>query len=137
MAWAIPVNPALIGAHLQAHVQIKPVVNTLRLCRTYGRGPRVFITRLPVELLDAVIDPLVSQLRQTAICTWQEDLVCWEGRCQDVDHIALGAVENGSQELVRIQGVHEGRQAAWHARFSSSNGPIASYSEVWPSVPSQ
>lgn len=64
VAWAVPVEVEVLGAHLEAYVNLQPTINTLRMCHRFGKGEQAAITRLPVELLSEVEDLLMGEERQ-------------------------------------------------------------------------
>ncbi|TKA83210.1 hypothetical protein B0A55_00658 [Friedmanniomyces simplex] len=54
IAWATPVEPDELVAHLAAYTKVLPIIRTLRLAQRFGQGPRAYITKLPLEIEQAV-----------------------------------------------------------------------------------
>lgn len=88
LLWAIPVSPVLLGAHLEVYIKLLPTFTALRLCWRFGKGPRAFVHRLPIELVKSVEDILTAEARVSAEAKWEFDFVCFEGRCQPVHHVS-------------------------------------------------
>ncbi|TKA64972.1 hypothetical protein B0A55_08592 [Friedmanniomyces simplex] len=59
IAWATPVRPDELVAHLEAYTKVLPVIRTLRLAQRFGQGPRAYITKLPLEIEQAVEDLII------------------------------------------------------------------------------
>lgn len=83
-AVSVPVD--LLGAHLEAYINLLPTISTLRLCNRHGKGDHAIITQLPMELVDAIEGCLVDGTREELHQTWSTLFKCWEHRCTPKDH---------------------------------------------------
>lgn len=86
LAWAQPVKVEVLGAHLQAYIDLLPTINTLRLCNRFGQGPNAYISKLPLELVQKVEKYLVEGERQERLVEWNRVKKCFECTCDDTDH---------------------------------------------------
>lgn len=91
LVWATPVKVEVLGANLEAYINLLPIIQTLRLCNRFGRGAP--ISRLPAELLLLVEDVLVAQEREITQKAWTRDYQCFSSRCADDDHFSQSEVE--------------------------------------------
>ena len=76
-----------LGAHLDAYINLIPIVNTLRLCHRYGKGPHASIAKLPVELVASIEDYLVAAERKKTRREWAQDFKCFQLLCWPEDHL--------------------------------------------------
>ncbi|KAI6794798.1 hypothetical protein KC363_g8421 [Hortaea werneckii] len=88
VAWAVPVKVEVLGAHLEAYINLQPIINTLRMCHRFGKGDNVAVTRLPVELLSEVEEYLVARERRKTRKAWNADFRCFQLKCQKRDHFS-------------------------------------------------
>ncbi|KAK5711265.1 hypothetical protein LTR15_012555 [Elasticomyces elasticus] len=92
LTWAVPVRPDELGDRLDCYTKALPQLHTLRLCHRFGTGSNVHITRLPLELEQAIEDILVHITRPN-IVGYQllgsrgEQFACFESRCAPMDHM--------------------------------------------------
>lgn len=87
VVWGLPVDPAKLGAHLEAYVDMKPTIDALRLCNRFGGGPEAYITHLPQELVSMIELELVRKLRIHYYHShWGNELRCLEQHCDLEDH---------------------------------------------------
>ena len=94
VVWGLPVNPAQLGAHLEAYVEMKPAMDTLRLCNRFGRGQEAYITKLPQELTSMIELELVRKLRIHYYHShWGDELCCLEQDCELYDHFSQEEIE--------------------------------------------
>ena len=94
VVWGLPVNPAQLGAHLEAYVEMKPAIDTLRLCRRFGRGQKAYITKLPQELMSMIELELVRKLRIHYYRShWGDEFSCLEQDCELYDHFSQEEIE--------------------------------------------
>ncbi len=96
LVWATPVRPDQLGHHLEKYKKLLPVIQTLRLCHRFGKGPDVHITELPTEVEQKIEDtifqyalkePQVNQYYDED--SWYTDFEHFEGRCSPSDHLAF------------------------------------------------
>ena len=87
LAWAVPVRPDDLGAHLQAYKTDVPVLNGLRLYHKYGKGKAAHITKLPSELLLAVEGHIFQCALDEFSGQWKWLFSHYESRCEPfIDH---------------------------------------------------
>jgi len=86
LAWATPVKIETLGAHLEAYVNLLPIINTLRVCNRYGKGPKAAVTRLPPELVDAIEQYLITTERLRLLEEWTSLPKCWYEECEPHEH---------------------------------------------------
>ncbi|KAK5119358.1 hypothetical protein LTR85_007714 [Meristemomyces frigidus] len=91
LAWAMPVRPDVLGAHLEAYGKALPVIHALRLCHRFGKGPAVYITKIPVEIEQA-IEELILDNRRTrwdswSWSEWRSEFRCFESQCEPAGHM--------------------------------------------------
>ncbi|KAI6793218.1 hypothetical protein KC332_g12521 [Hortaea werneckii] len=98
VAWAVPVKVEVLGAHLEAYINLQPTINTLRMCHRFGKGNDVAITRLPVELLSEVEEYLVARERRKTRKAWNADFRCFQLKCQRKDHFTQSELDEVVQE---------------------------------------
>ncbi|KAI7558996.1 hypothetical protein KC317_g10652, partial [Hortaea werneckii] len=89
LAWAVPVRPDTLGAHLEAYAAGLPAITALRLCHRFGTGDAAHITRLPRELI-LLIEEYVHaanwHLRSKRDCEWRSTFTCFESQCEPLMH---------------------------------------------------
>ncbi|KAF2497858.1 hypothetical protein BU16DRAFT_559584 [Lophium mytilinum] len=83
--WAMPVNIAQLGAHLQAYDETNVV--TIRSCHSFGQGDDVHINKLPLEILERIIEEVQFSARVTAFESWNHHFLCFQKRCCSEDHL--------------------------------------------------
>lgn len=86
LAWALEVDVYVFGAHLEAYVNLRPTLRTLRLCNRHGGSGG--ITRLPAELITEIESYLMDAEREKARAEWSAASICWKGSCDAVDHFS-------------------------------------------------
>jgi hypothetical protein len=84
--WAIPVDAAQLAAHVETYIRTLPVVNTVRACNRFGKGPQCHINKLPVELVQSILDYHVSAIRKKKRKKCIKLLRCYEDSCTIFDH---------------------------------------------------
>ncbi|KAI9876642.1 MAG: hypothetical protein M1830_006042 [Pleopsidium flavum] len=99
LAWGMPVKADILGAHLAAYLECKPVVQTLRLCHRFGKGPQAFITNLPLEIVDLVEGMLFDESRKTHRMEWGKEFRCYEDMCAPVEHYTEDRLEELRQDM--------------------------------------
>ncbi|KAI7164145.1 hypothetical protein KC349_g930 [Hortaea werneckii] len=89
LAWAVPVRPDTLGAHLEAYAAGVPAITALRLCHRFGTGPAANITRLPRELVFLIEEHVHAanwHLRSKPDCEWRSSFTCFQARCEPRKH---------------------------------------------------
>lgn len=86
VAWAVPVEVDVLGARLQSYRETRAVIDTLRLCNRFGKGDQAFVTRLPTELLEVVVQHIRWADLESNLERWSQGLACCEGGCFTLDH---------------------------------------------------
>ncbi|KAI7233088.1 hypothetical protein KC330_g5548 [Hortaea werneckii] len=99
VAWAVPVEVEVLGAHLEAYVNLQPTINALRMCHRFGKGEDVAITRLPVELLSEVENILMEEERRKRREEWETDFRCFQLYCELRDHFDPDELQEQRREL--------------------------------------
>ncbi|KAK5136086.1 hypothetical protein LTR08_004136 [Meristemomyces frigidus] len=93
LAWAMPVCPVRLAAHASAHIELQPVIDTLRLCHRFGTTELAGFTALPVELIVLVEEHLIDQERRRQRKIFGAAYKCWTSQCQPIDHLDVGRLE--------------------------------------------
>lgn len=86
-AWALQVTVDILGAHLEAYVNMQPTLQMIRLCNRFGQGD-CGISRLPIELVEQVEQYLLEQEREKQRFAWAQDMACSEKSCEILDHFS-------------------------------------------------
>ncbi|GAB1730041.1 hypothetical protein NU195Hw_Modified_202t1 [Hortaea werneckii] len=89
LAWAVPVRPDTLGAHLEAYAAGLPAITALRLCHRFGTGDAAHITRLPRELILLIEEHVHAanwHLRSKPDCEWRSTFTCFQSRCEPRKH---------------------------------------------------
>lgn len=90
---AVPVQPELLGEHLDAFIATLPKIHALRMCHRFGRGVDVHVTKLPVEIEQAIEELIVESWDSfdpdtwSPLGTWDEQFECFESRCEPMGHL--------------------------------------------------
>lgn len=87
--WAVPVDPAMPGAHLEAFHNAKPRMETFQLCCRFGQGESRLLRLLrktPQEIIDVMLYRGIHLSRSRYYPEWLDDLSCVEGHCDGVNH---------------------------------------------------
>ena len=50
IAWAVPIRPDALGAHLQAYIETLTQVSAFRLYHRFGHGDKAYVAKLPTQL---------------------------------------------------------------------------------------
>ncbi|EME84395.1 uncharacterized protein MYCFIDRAFT_195457 [Pseudocercospora fijiensis CIRAD86] len=87
-AWALQVDIATLGGHLEAYEKLQSTIATLRLCNRFGQGNKATIAKLPVELVQNVENFLLEAERLKLKKQWVRDLTCWEQQCRPTEHMS-------------------------------------------------
>lgn len=90
----------VLGAHLEAYVNLQPTISTLRLCNRYGSGPKAFITKLPIELLATVEELLMETEKASLRSEWLADFNCSRLACRIEDHITQDALHDLKEQIL-------------------------------------
>ncbi|EMC98389.1 hypothetical protein BAUCODRAFT_146923 [Baudoinia panamericana UAMH 10762] len=109
------VQPDLLGAHLEAYIELLPVTQALRLCNRFGKGDKAFITRIPVEIVTRIADILAQEERDDLSGSWTCPKWCFMGICDPIDHYT-------PEEVQRLRGFFS----------DTEDGPKASIPESAP-----
>ncbi|KAK3642938.1 hypothetical protein LTR56_010535 [Elasticomyces elasticus] len=105
LTWVVRVDTAMLGAHLEAYINLQPTVQALRLCNRFGNGDDVHINRLPVEIVTKIESYLIEAAREDTELEWSPNHFCFAGMCEPIDHYY------SEEELVRL-----------HAHYCGSEG---------------
>lgn len=86
VAWAVPVKVNELGARLQSYLETKPSIDTLRLCNRFGKGNNVFVTSLPAEVLELIVQHVRWMDFESNLEQWTQNQRCCEGDCDPPEH---------------------------------------------------
>jgi len=88
LAWAVPVDPLELIVHLASYVESRPSILMLRLCARFGRGPKAYVAKLPLEIVAMTERLIIQGSIQTSANTYLEDVRnCGDRVCQPLDHL--------------------------------------------------
>ncbi|KAK5729537.1 hypothetical protein LTR17_011840 [Elasticomyces elasticus] len=97
LAWATPVHPVTLLNHLDAYMKALPDLHYLRLCWKFGKGEDVHITRVPVEIEQAIEHLLLQSRRRQYDHHWisgwydrESDFACFDSTCYPSAHYDVG-----------------------------------------------
>lgn len=82
VTWAIPVEACLLGARLEAYVESKATISTLRLCAKKGNPSEAPLAKLPQELTEEIVKHVQHPLIEKKLQEWKDMTYCLEGKCQ-------------------------------------------------------
>lgn len=89
----MPVRPDELGDRIERYTKTLPQLHALRLCYRFGKGHDVHITKLPIEVEQA-IEELVVKAWTSFDCKhyellgeWRDQFACFESRCAPMDHL--------------------------------------------------
>ncbi|KAF2137600.1 uncharacterized protein K452DRAFT_361768 [Aplosporella prunicola CBS 121167] len=106
--WAIPVEPDILGAHLQAYKKHRCSVKVFQLCYDSGQIQGAPVGKLPLELVDMIVDWVMVQDRQDNIRVWARERACCDNNCRITGHGYLS--HESIIDLWRDHLSHTGRQ---------------------------
>ncbi|KAK3113251.1 hypothetical protein LTR53_009653 [Teratosphaeriaceae sp. CCFEE 6253] len=89
LAWATPVKPDKLLAHVDAYAKVLPLLHALRLAHRFGKGPHAHITKLPAEIELAIEDLIIRSARGSYNYVWcdlRSNFACYESRCAPSQH---------------------------------------------------
>ena len=78
LTWATPVEARILGASLEAYVESKASITTIKLCAQYGKSSLAPVSTLPAELLNMVAGYIEQSVFDERIPVWEESLNCVE-----------------------------------------------------------
>lgn len=89
LSWSLEVSSVeVLGAHLQAYVELQPTFQALRLCNRYGQGSHAAVTKLPIELMKEIEGHLMKYERKKRRKNWATDFRCFQGLCRPIEHMS-------------------------------------------------
>lgn len=105
--WAAPVRLTSLAAALEAYSSARPAIQTLRLCYAFGKdglNKPAPITKLSQELIDMILEHMYmpQNTRECKEYEWNQNLACFERRCDDNDHWDEEEEERQRCEIVRF-----------------------------------
>lgn len=101
LAWAVPVDIEVVGAHVDAYAKLQTTIAALRLCHRFGKTDAP-ISRLPVELLSNIEDLLVEEEREKERTQWHRDYQCFRQECSQRDHYTEEELDEIRMEMTSI-----------------------------------
>lgn len=87
IAWALKVNHDQLGARLEAYVETKSVVNTLRACLLRLSLPSK--STIPPEISQMIVDKLRDASYLPKILKWHRRRRCVQDECETLDHVDM------------------------------------------------
>ena len=83
LAWVVPVEATALAASLEAYANMDPAITTLRLAHRFGRGS---LSKIPVEILEMIVDQAQQSERLQTSPFWRKTFACFRGICTDAQH---------------------------------------------------
>ncbi len=110
LAWAVKVHHAQLGARLEAYVETKAAISTLRACVAHSVIPSM--SSLPPELVAMIAGLFADLLYQRKIQGWNIAKACLQNHCITTDHFTEAELEDmeyqydsGSEEVLWSEGM--------------------------------
>jgi hypothetical protein len=102
LTWAIPVHIEQLGPHLEAYIQVKPILHQIRLCHRFGRGHGTYLHMLPHELSEMVIDNVLQNHRAkfAPFQKWRKPFLCYQQLCENTKHYDDEHVQDLRDEML-------------------------------------
>lgn len=82
LTWAIPLEVHLLGAGLEAYVESKATVSTLRLCAQSADVSKAPLAKLPPEVIPKIVTEIQLQSFEKRLQEWVEGIYCKDGGCR-------------------------------------------------------
>ena len=86
LAWAVSVDYAKLGARLEAYVETKAQITTLKACVASSCSTHPSISKLPPEIVTAIANALKDIVYVPKIKRWLRAQKCVHNECERVDH---------------------------------------------------
>lgn len=99
LTWATPVRVEVLGAHLEAYIDLLPTINTLKLCHRFG-NPSTTFAKLPKELVLEIERLMIVEARAKHLPAWEADFDCYQQLCEPIEHLTEEALEELHQRVV-------------------------------------
>jgi len=87
VGWAIPVDPAILGARLSAYAETDEAINTFKLCARSSQPDAKPISRLPPELVEMVTGMVQDDAFHQHVLNWESHMRCLSCTCDYRDHV--------------------------------------------------
>jgi len=105
------VKPDELITRIDSYTRIEPKLQVLRLAHRFGRGPQAHITKLPLEIEQAIEDLIIKaefscyDQKYRKYHDIRAEFACYESRCAPSHHCEdLAKVEDAAHELVQLCG---------------------------------
>ncbi|KAL8964253.1 MAG: hypothetical protein Q9183_004584 [Haloplaca sp. 2 TL-2023] len=82
---AVKVNPAQLGARIEAYVETKAAAETLKACIAHSKNAS--LSKVPLEVTRMIIDELQDSTYRNKIPQWVQGCKCATGECSPRDHL--------------------------------------------------
>lgn len=92
LAWAVNVEHAQLGARLEAYVETKAAISTLRACVAHSDIPSM--SSSPPELMAMIAGALTDLIYKRKIHGWNIARECVENICKTPDHFTEAELED-------------------------------------------
>lgn len=79
LAWAVPVSAHILGARMEAYVESKATISTVRLCAQYANPSLTPLARLPAELLNQIVRHVSDSIFEERLSDWVDMCKCHDG----------------------------------------------------------
>lgn len=93
LTWALEVDGIRACAHLQAYINVKPVVDALKLCNRFGLGSRAYVARMPAEIIQSIGEFVTEMERSEQLNVCYRQRACWSETCERKNHFDPKIIE--------------------------------------------
>ena len=100
LAWAMPVDPIVLCAQIEAYVSTKSTLTTLRCCINYA-SPGTSLGQVPAEVSAMIAEYVHHNAFLEHEKTWNQDMDCWHGHCRRSKHIDSDEYERLKYDYVK------------------------------------
>lgn len=92
LAWAVRVDHAQLGARLEAYIETKAAISTLRACVAHSDIHSM--SSSPLELVAMIAGALTDLVYNQKIQGWNESRECLQNECKTTDHFTEAELED-------------------------------------------
>lgn len=82
LTWVIPAEPHLLGAGLEAYLESKATVSTLRLCAQSADVSKAPLAKIPPEVIQKIVTEIQLLFFEKRLQEWVEGNYCKDGGCR-------------------------------------------------------
>ena len=109
LAWAMPVDPTILCARIEAYVATKSSLTTLRCCIKHA-SPGTPLGQVPAEVSGMIADYVHHNAFLEHEKTWNQNTDCWHGLCRPSKHIDANEYQRLKYDYVKsfeVVGYHD------------------------------